>query len=406
MPTLKVTRAIFLSSHLALDAIITQFFAISFAQAGHFDLAAAVVLADSLLKLVLALPCAAIARRFSIETRINFCSYMRPLLAALWIGAVTTISTEASNAFAIALFVHFKLLSVTESAMSSDFQFLVRDTLKINLTQINSIQNIISRASLAISPALALAINKFNHDFSWSIGLIFAPIAIGSISLRFIKNRHAVNNESYPDHDQDHHNHTSTGKFHILKNRIMRWGLIYQLSVNFSFAGITYLLIVSMQLNPNPIINQLSALHALFFVYSIAISLFGDAVVPAGRLSHIVRIVMATAALSVLLATASMFAVSVALSAAMGLLYAYELAVVQKVLTIKLRGPHYIQYSALSKIAARAASAASVGALGACIGIGIRPTTLFLACGVAGLCSALALYVANPERKGISVVHG
>jgi hypothetical protein len=161
----------------------------------------------------------------------------------------------------------------------------------------------------------------------------------------------------------------------------------------------TNLLIINLKPTANAALNVLSALYFLFFTYQIVVLVAGDKAIPAKKLDNIVHIVFGTSVLSITLGTSSNFWLGMALCAAMGLLYAFELVAVQKVLISKLKGPRYLEYSALSKVCARIASAASVTLLGLGVGMGIPPSSLLIVCGSVGLCSALLLKKLNPERE-------
>jgi hypothetical protein len=400
---LRTARGIFLNWHLVLDTTITHFLAIYFSHAQRFDLAAGIVVADSVLKLVFALPCATVATQLRLAARVSACTYLRPGLTLLWLCAFTLCNSNFDISIVVTAFALFKALLIVDVALSSDFGFLAKDAFGIDLSQNNSIQNIVSRASIAIAPVFALSILNQKLNLIYAICLTLICTGIGASVLKSI---HRFNkNQELPIEGPNEKPTTTSNLFTIFNSNYMRWGMFYQLLVNFSFGGISYLLIVKVSSNLNSTMNELSMLYSFFFIYSVAISIFGDAAIPAHRLRNIVQIIATTATLSISLSIAMPSFARFILCAAMGVLYAYELAAVQKVLMPKLRGPDYIRYSALLKIGSRTASALAVAILGACVELGVPSTALFLACGLSGLCCALALYIADPERqRALSVI--
>lgn len=390
-------RGIFLNWHLVLDTTITQFLAIYFAHIQRFDLAAAIAITDSVIKLIFTIPCATLSTRLDLLTRVNICAFQRPALAILWALGFLSFNTDTNIAIIIAIFVTFKILSIFDTTLSSDFVFLAKDSFGLDLSQSNSIQNIISRASLAIAPAFSLAILAHKLNIACVIGVTLVTIGISTTILKMVLRPQKDRQKGTgPTHNESPSMLRFSG---IFGNDFMRWGLLYQTFVNFSFGGISYLLVIKISKNVSLAINELSTLYFFFLIYSVAIAFRGDFIVPARRLQNIAQTVAATAALSIALTISSSLSFNLMLCGAMGLLYAYELAATQKVLTPKLRGPAYIRYSALSKIAGRAASASGVAALGACIEMGMSSASLFLACGLSGLCCAFVLCLSNPERR-------
>jgi hypothetical protein len=395
----KIAQGLFLNWHLVLDTTITHFLAIYFARAQRFDLAAGVAITDSLLKLLFALPCASISTRLRVSARVNLCLFMRPTLTLIWLIGLSFGSIAATTSLIIAVFFVFKVLLIIDTAASADFIFLSKEHLEIDLSQSNSIQNIIARASVAVAPAFSLSILSHNLDIAY---VISSTLIITTISAIVLKTAYRLNKLQ-----EEFKKSTKTASFaglnlsEICSNRYMRWGLLYQLFVNFSFGGITYLLIINISKNINSFANELSTLYIFFFVYSVAISFFGDKVIPAHRLRSVSQIITATGVLSIALSFSLSPSLNLMLCAAMGLLYAYELAAIQKVLMPKLRGFGYIRYAALSKTGGRAASASGVALLGIAIEMGIPSASLFLACGLSGLGCAFALHVANPERQRV-----
>lgn len=387
----------FLNWHLVLDTTITYFFAIYFAHIRRFDLAAWVAVTDSILKLILMMPCAAISTRLGLPARLRLCLFLRPALTLFWLLGFSLHSANASITYMVVVFSLFKLLLIIDMASSSDFVFLVKDSFGIDPSQNNSIQNIISRASVVVAPIFSLSI--INHQ----LGIIYAfsaTIVITMVSTIILNNITKIaHNRPHKSATGNTESISSPSIFEIFRNHHMRWGLLYQTFVNLSFGGITYLLIINVSKNINPTINQLSILYFFFFLYSLAIALRGDAVVPARRLGNVAQVVAGTAALCIALSISRSPCINLILCGTMGLLYAYELAAIQKLLTPKLRGSGYIRYSALSKTGGRAASASGVALLGAGIESGIPSASLLLVCGVSGLCCAFVLHVSNPERR-------
>lgn len=393
----RLIRGIFLYWHFSLDVIITQFLAIYFASEHRFDLAAGIAITDSLLKVFFALPFAAISSRLSLFVRVTMCAYLRPALTAVWLIALFLHNARADTALLIFVFVTFKLLALIDTALSSDFNFAAKDVYAIDLSQSNSIQNIVSRGSIAIAPAFSLAIVNRYLNVIYALGLTLLATAAAVVTLRSIY-RIKGRGKSVT-HTSDTLRPFMSSIFALIENTHMRWGFLYQIFINFSFGGINYLMIIKLNSTTNSLLNPMSAMYGLFFIYSIFISFLGDRVILATRLTNIPQIVAATGTLSIMLAIAPSLPVELVVCAAMGFLYAYELATVQKVLLPKLRGNDYIHYSALSKISGRAASAVGIAVLGACIQMGIPGTALFFACGISGLCCAFALHAFNPERE-------
>lgn len=393
----KLLQGTFLYWHLALDVLITQLFAIYFAGIHRFDLAAAVPITDSVLKLVLALPLAATSARLLPSARVSLCIFLRPALTALWIASFFFIDANVNTASLLAAFVAFKIFANIDLSLSSDFNFLAKDAHKIDLSQSNSIQNIIARGSITAATAFSLAVVHKNLDIAYTLCFALIATGIGTISLISIRRtseaakaniEHSVSLMSLPSNVAS-----------IIKDAHKRWGLLYQVFVNFSFGGISYIMITRISQSSNSVLNALTAMYGCFFAYSTLVSIFGDKAILATRLTNIPQVVAATATLSIVLAATRSFAVELILCAVMGLLYAYELATVQKVLTPKLRGSDFIEYSALSKISGRAASAMSIAVLGIGMQMGIQNAILLLACGISGLCCALALSASNPDSN-------
>lgn len=393
----NIVRATFLNWHLAFDTTITYFLAIYFAHIQRFDLAAGVAATDSMLKLILTMPCAALSTRLDLPARLHLCLFLRPMLALFWLLSFSLYSANVGITPTIIAFTLFKLISIIDAASSSDFSFLAKDSFGIDLSQNNSIQNIISRASVAVAPAFAIFIINNKLNIIYTIGATTAIATIGTITLSSItktsKHRSCdpstTTTESTP----------SPSFLDIFHNPHMRWGFLYQVFVNLSFGGVTYLLIINISKDMNSTINDLSILYLFFFLYSLAIALRGDCAVPARRLGNVTQVISSTAALCIALSISRSHSINLILCGAMGLLYAYELAAIQKLLIPKLRGSGYIRYSALSKTGGRAASASGVALLGMGIESGIPSASLLLVCGLSGLCCAFVLFVSNPERR-------
>jgi hypothetical protein len=267
----------------------------------------------------------------------------------------------------------------------------------LDLSQNSSIQNIIARAALAVSPAFALSLTNRKLTVLYFLPALVMLSCIGLSALRSIgKVTPPLEKAGHFPFDKGYRAMSFRS---ITSSGLMRWGFLYQLTVNFAFAGITYLMVITLKPTSDFALNGLSALYFSFFVYQIVVMFIGDNAIPATKLDNIVYIVCGTAILSIAIGASSNLWLSIALCSAMGLLYAFELVAVQKILISKLNGPGYLEYSALSKICARIASAASVALLGLGVGIGIPPSSLLIVCGLVGLCSALLLRATNPERK-------
>ncbi|PMS36955.1 hypothetical protein B0G57_1454 [Trinickia symbiotica] len=394
----NVARGIPLYWHLALDTTIAHFFTIYLAHGGHFALAAAVSTGDSLLKLVFAVPGSAVAARAGLPTRVAWCRYLRPALAVAWLAAISLLHSEGSGLLVIAALIAFKLLLLVDGAFSADFPFIAQQAFALDLSQSASIQNIISRGSLALAPAFALSIVNRDLDIFYFVPVIVVLLSLSLLALQSVDETVLASGSAEKSESDDARCKRPFSS--VMANRLMRWGLLYQLVVNFAFGGVTYLLIVELKPTSNIALNGISALYFLFFVYQIAVMLMGDGAIPAARLSGIVRIVALTAGLAIAIGSCTNFWLDITLCSAMGLLYAFELGAVQKVLISKLKGPQYLSYSALSKVCARLASAASVAMLGFGVAMGISPSSLLIMCGVAGLFGALLLKLCVPQSSG------
>ncbi|HTH75583.1 MAG TPA: hypothetical protein VL635_14375 [Trinickia sp.] len=294
----------------------------------------------------------------------------------------------------LTMFVAFKIISNIDFSLSSDFNFIAKDLHKIDFSQINSIQNIIARGSITLATAFSLQVVHKNFGLGYILCIALLAASIGTYALISIKQASSQ--------DKSHANKVGLTSITsnistIIRNNHMRWGLFYQIIVNFSFGGMSYMMITRIDQNSNSVLNSLTIMYGCFFAYSTLVSILGDRAILATRLTNIPQIVAATAALSIVLAASPSFAVELIVCAALGFLYAYELATIQKVLTPKLRGSAYIEYSALTKMSGRAASAISIAMLGICVQMGIPSAVLFFACGVSGLLCAFALSASNPD---------
>ncbi|GLU34216.1 hypothetical protein WKR88_09250 [Trinickia caryophylli] len=391
---LKIATGTFLSLHLALDVVITQIFLIFFAMEGRYELAAAVPVADSLLKLTLALPGAAVASLCTQRQRLVLCSIIRPAATCIWIAAVESL-TRGQFHIAISLFLTFKLAAIIDGTMSSDLQFLARDAFGIDLTQQASIQNIIARGSLAIAPAIALKLNQGHLSPDGALPLL-AAFSVGSFyMLRARLAPQANNTLSARKQGDTTRLYSGIGVF---RNKLMRWGLLYQLTVNFSFSGITYLLAIELQGESNFSLNSLTIFYALFFSYQIAVMIAGDTVVPAKEIRHIVVIITLSATATIAVGITNENWLTLILCAIMGILYGFEIQSIQKIVIAGVRGPDFIEYCAWSKTCSRIASAASVAILGFAVGSGVPSPALLVVSGLLGCASALLLNIVNPER--------
>jgi hypothetical protein len=394
----NLARAIPLYWHLALDTTITHVFTIYLAHGGHFALAAAVSTGDSLLKLVFAVPGSAMASRTRLPTRIAWCRWLRLTSVVAWLAAIFLLCNEGTGRVVIAALVTFKVALFLDGALSADFPFIAKQAFALDLSQSASIQNIISRGSLAVAPAFALSIVNRDVDIFYFVPVIAVLLGLSLFALQSVdKTVRASGTEEKSESD---HLHAKWPFVSVMANGLMRWGLLYQLVVNFAFGGVTYLLIIELKPTSNIALNGISALYFLFFVYQIAVMLMGDGAIPATKLGSIVRIVALTAGLAIAIGSCTNFWVGITLCSAMGLLYAFELGAVQKVLISKLKGPQYLGYSALSKVCARLSSAASVAMLGFCVAMGMSPSSLLIVCGVVGLCGALLLKFYIPQSSG------
>ncbi|PTB20673.1 hypothetical protein C9I57_12695 [Trinickia symbiotica] len=394
----NLARGIPLYWHLALDTTITHFFTIYLAHGGHFALAAAVSTGDSLLKLVFAVAGSAVAARTGLPTRVAWCRYLRPALAVAWLAAISLLYSEGSDLLVITAVIAFKVVLLVDGAFSADFPFVAQQAFALDLTQSASIQNIIWRGSLAVAPAFALSIVNRDVDIFYFVPVIVVLLGLSLFALQSVDETVLESGSAERSESDDVRSKRLFSS--VMRNRLMRWGLVYQLVVNFAFGGVTYLLIVELKPTSNIALNGISALYLLFFVYQIAVMLMGDGAIPVTRLGGIVGIVALTAGLTIAIGSCTNFWLDITLCSSMGLLYAFELGAVQKVLISKLKGPQYLSYSALSKVCARLSSAASVAMLGFGVAMGVSPSSLLIMCGVVGLFGALLLKLCVPQASG------
>jgi hypothetical protein len=231
----KLVKGFFLNWHLALDTTITHYFAINLAQVGHFELAAAVSVGDSLLKLALALPGSIAASWTRPSVRVDWCVLFRATLVASWLTAISLLATSGPGVVVAAAFIIFKGIAIIDNALSADFQFFAKDALELDLSQTTSIQNIIARAPLAAAPAFALYLteNKFSVWHLAPMTVIF--LCIGISTLRSIKNIAPSQEISKPSLRQGYRYAFNFKS--IINSNLMRWGIDLSTNREFCLCG-------------------------------------------------------------------------------------------------------------------------------------------------------------------------
>jgi len=398
----KTARGIFLYWHLVLDTLISQFVAIRVAHSGQLGLAAAVSVTDSLLKITILFPGAQIASRVDLAERVRWSVWLRLMLLAAWLICLFVVEGDDALIVMAVAFLFFKVLFIFDNAISADFLFAARGAFGIELSQAASIQSIVSRGTLAVAPTLGLSFVA--HKLSFVYLCLPAAILSGAGVLTLLKMSKVASPSMQSLRIESEVGESRLRIWAIFRNEVMRWGILYQITGNFAFAGITYLLVIELahSLGVGP--NGLTAFYLVFFVFQLIVVVAGDKAIPVRNLSDISCIVITSGLLTIAVGSFRNMVFNIVLCSAMGLLYAIELGSIQKVLIAKLNGPLYLSYAAASKVCARVAAALGVGMLGAAVGAGVGPRSLLIVCGSMGVGSGLLLMLSNPERKRRVVV--
>ena len=373
--------------HFILDIILTHIFVIAFLTAGYPAIAASLMTVDSLLKISSSVIVSRIAAQFTHLTRGKMCTVLRFILILLWISSILHMPVKSISMDLILPFILFKIILLFDTALSSEFVFSLQELYKIDLTQSSAAQNIIIRSSTAIAPAIAMTVLFSSYA---KIGAFVLAILIYTVSLpNLIKifSHTGQNNHFSPP------SHILTFRS-IIANPIMRWGIVFQLFGNLSFAGIAFLLL--SQLNPHGylFLNQITALYAAFFVSQCCILLYGEKCIPATT-TRDVAIIMALCSVFVIVSSLSQGLINLAFCAAIGIVYSVLLSAIQKIVTSRLMGNGFITYIGWSQMIGRLAAFASITLLGAAISAGIGSTLLLVICGIMGICFSILLSLLN-----------
>jgi len=290
-------------------------------------------------------------------------------------------------------FLFFKLLLLLDSYLSAEFIFSLREYYHVDLSQSSAAQNILIRSSTIVAPTIALMLLVSSN---LKLIILFSAIAIGGFSTLFLRK---VFFSSYGTHSLSYEKQSKALSIKkLISNPLMKWGFIFQICGNLSFAGVSFIFLSGISSNASLILNEITLLYFSFFLAQSVVLIFGEKIVPANKYSH-VGITIGICGILVLLSGISDNAIRLAICSGIGLTYSCSLSAVQKVLVSRMQGPGYTEYVGWAQMMGRLSSIFSTITIGLAVSAGFSPSILLSACGLLGVISAILLILSSPSYK-------
>lgn len=367
-----------------LDVILTHVCVLALLKTGFPKAAASFMSLDSLLKIVFSFFLMNYISRIPYSKRKLISISMKLMIACIWAISISIASNINLFMLTCSLFILFKLILHIDLMLCSDFIFHTHKQFKIDLAQSAAVQNILLRASTAIAPLAALAILSMPN--------VRVIVCLASLSLTILivtLLRKAF--RSAPSFSDK----TSSQQLPLAKLMdipMAKWGLLFQLLFNLSFAGVSFLLLSELTSTSHWFFNGISMLYGAFFIAQLAVIAYGNKIIPVNNTSQM-SIAMTLCGLGVLFTGFATTENATLISCvALGFAYSLCLSATPKVVTEKLQNDIYIGYLSWAQIASRGSSLIITILIGFAMSQQFSAHTLLIVCGLVGIISAGLLY--------------
>lgn len=370
--------------HFALDILLTHMLVIIFLNKGMPLVAAMLMSIDAVFKMALSVPISRSIVKIPPRIRGKVAIALKFTLTIICLTAISQISLKTVSAWAIFLFLLFKILMLIDSLLCAEFIFLLHELFQVSVIQSAAAQNILMRASLAFAPAMALVLLSVQYAYLvvWAMAMAF-----NFLNTFFLRKLFFLSEQK----SMSYHSETPLSFKKLVGNSLMRWGLIYQIVSNLSFAGVALLFLSQLNIHGSVFLNDITVLYSAFLVAQCAALIFGELVVPARNRSHI-SFILASCGLCLIIAGLSPPGVfRFIICGLIGLTYSFSLSSVQKIVIMPLRGSQFIGYTGWAQTAGRLSSLLSTLILGSLMSMGILPANLLIFCGLFGMFTILSI---------------
>ncbi len=386
----KILAAFGLYWHVILDLILTHLYVIAFLFAGYPAIAAFLMAVDALFKATLMVFLSRHIVPLSANTRGKLSVLFRFSLVGTWLLATIQLPFFKISLLTFSPFILFKLISTIDTSMSMNFIFSLQKKFNISISQSAAAMNILVRSGTAIAPAIALMLIR-DPKIVWMIfGLV---LTIGIFSTLLLRN--VFFTSKAPSSIKPKHLSFTT----LIKNPLMRWGLNLQFLVNLGFSGVAFLLLAQLKLHSDVILNEITILYGTFFLVQVFVLVGGDKIILATKPVHI-TIMILTCAFAVFAAGMSSGVIRLLICGLIGLTYSLIISASQKIITARLQGDGFLEFTSWAQIIGRYTSFISTTALGIIMSHShITSANLLALCGLIGLSSAIILGYSAPSRN-------
>jgi hypothetical protein len=372
--------------HFVLDIILTHIFVIAFLTAGYPTIAASLMTVDSFLKILSSVFISKLVVKIPIVTRGKICLILRFIMILLWISAIIQLPFNNISIALFAPFLIFKIVLLFDTTLSTEFVFSLRELFSVDLSQSAAAQNIIVRSFTALAPAIALlllftpyakmgafilAIILYLASLPCLIKIFFAP----SLSINYTKSK-----PSDP-----------LTLRQMLSNKLMRWGMLFQLVGNLAFAGISFLLLSQLKPNGHLFLNEITILYTAFFIGQAGILLYGEGIIPANSTRGTAFIMFLSSLFIAAISFAHTSIIRLIFCVGIGITYSLLFSAIQKVVTTNLRGVGFVEYVGWAQTISRMAALSSTLLLGEALSNGISSSSLLILCGLMGMLGSALL---------------
>lgn len=373
--------------HILLDLILTHVYVIAFLNAGFASIAGLLMAMDAMFRATLMIFLSRLTVRFSSIARGRLSVLLRFSLIGIWLISVGQLPINLISLSVFLPFVLFKLILTADASLSSDFIFLLEEYFHVSLSQSAAAMNILVRSGTAIAPAVALLILTTRYA-SWVVDCLALIIGVASTIL--------LKKVFFSSHDAHHfqkREHVSL--YVIMKNSLMRWGLFSQFLVNLAFSGVAFLFLAKLKLHGDVFFNEITVLYTAFFVVQFVVLIFGDKIVPGSKPLDMAWMI-GLCALLILISGLSDNYMRLVVCGLIGFVYSLMLSAGQKIITGRLRGKGFVEYSSWAQMIGRLTAFASTAVLGLMLGAGASSSMLLVLCGGVGVLSAFLLGAMAP----------
>lgn len=368
--------------HILLDLILTHVYVIAFLNAGYASIAGLLMAMDAMFKATLMIFLSRVTVRFSPTMRGRLSVLLRFSLIGIWLISVSQLPINSISLSVFLPFILFKVISTVDASLSSEFVFLLEEYFHVSLSQSAAAVNILVRSGTAIAPAVALLILTTRYTSLATSGLALVVGMISTMSLKKV---------FFSSHNAHHfQKREPVSLCVIMKNSLMRWGLLSQFLVNLAFSGVAFLFLAKLKLHGDVFFNEITILYTVFFVVQSVVLIFGDAIVPGNKPLDMVWMIGLSAVL-ILFSGFSDGYMRLGVCALIGFVYSLMLSAGQKIITARLRGRGFVEYSSWAQMIGRLTSFASTGAIGLMLSKGASSSMLLVLCGGVGVLGAFLL---------------